>query len=203
MKLYYAPGVCSLSPNIVLREAGYKFALERVDLKNKKTESAQDFNTINKKSYVPLLELDNGELLSEGVAIIQYLADLKPETKLAPTPGTLERARLNEWLNYIATELHKGFYPFFHDVGKQAVDFYREKLLKKFTYVAERLKGKKYLMGDQFTVADAYLYTILTWTKPTKIDLSSWPTLVDYMERISQRPSVQAALEAEGLLQPA
>ncbi len=199
MKLYYSPGACSLSPHIVLREAGYAFDLEKVDLKTKKTGSGKDFNTINEKSAVPFLALDNGETLSEGPAIVQYLADLKPEAGLAPKSGTFERVRLQEWLNYISTELHKTFGFLFNPMGKEATAHARAKLETNFGFVSRKLKDKKYLMGDQFTVADAYLFTILSWAAYVQIDLSPFPALVEYQKRIASRPKVQEALKAEGL----
>jgi glutathione S-transferase len=202
MKLYYTPGACSLSPHIVLSEAGYVFDLEKVDLKTKQTENGKDFNAINEKSAVPVLELDNGEYLTEGAAIVQYLADQKPETNLASQPGTLERARLQEWLTYIATELHKGYHPLFHvaEAGEKAKDYYLPRLKKAFDFVAEQLNNKQYLMGDQFSIADAYLFTVLSWHKWIDLDLSAWPILVDYQQRVAARPKVQDVLRTEGLL---
>ena len=202
MKLYYTPGSCSLSPHIVLNEAGYKFDLVRVDLKSKTTEKGDNFNLVNTKSMVPVLELDNGELLTEGVAIVQYLADQKPETDLVPQHGTLERARLQEWLNYISTELHKTYIPIFRaeEVGEKARDYYLQKLKDNFNFVAARLKSKHYLMGDKFTVADAYLFTTLSWHKAINLDISDWPVLAEYQQRITSRPLVQSTLIAEGLL---
>ncbi len=201
MKLYYTPGVCSLSPHIVLNELGLKYELEKVDLKTKKTESGADFNTISDKSAVPLLVLDNGEKLTEGVAIVQYLADQRPEANLAPQNGTLERARLQEWLNYIATEMHKTHFPLFHaECGKDAAEVYTKKLKAAYDYVSSQLKGKKYLFGEQFTVADAYLFTVVNWHNFIKLDLSPWPVLVEYQKRVAARPGVQAAMKAEGML---
>jgi glutathione S-transferase len=202
MKLYYTPSVCSLAPHIVLREAGYEFELEKVNLKTKKTESGEDFSAINDKSSVPFLVLDSGETLTEGVAIVQYLADQKPETNLAPSNGTMERVHLQEWLSYISTEIHKTHWPLFYtdQVGEQASQVYLQKLKKTYDYVSKALQGKQYLMGDRFTVADAYLYTVLNWHKFIKIDMSPWPVLVEYQQRVAARPKVQEALRAEGLL---
>lgn len=201
MKLYYSPGVCSLSPHIVLNELGLDYELEKVDLKTKKTESGKDFNTINAKSAVPVLTLDNGEQLTEGTAIVQYLADMKPESGLAPKSGTFERVRLQEWLSYI-NEMHKTHAPIFHsdESGEQAKEVYLGKLKKMYSYISDRLAGKQYLLGDQFTVADAYLFTITNWHNFIDLDLSPWPVLVAYQKRVAARPSVQAAMEAEGLL---
>lgn len=199
MKLYYAPGACSLAVHIVLCEAGYTFDLEKVDLKTKKTESGQDYNTISEKSTVPLLVLDNGQKISEASVILQYLADQKPESELAPRPGTFERVRLNEWLNFLSAEVHKSFYPFFVDIGDEAREAYRKKLEHNFAYIAGKLEGKPYLMGEQFTIVDAYLYVLLTWARHMNIDISPWPMLGDYMRRIESRPKVQEAREAEGL----
>jgi glutathione S-transferase len=203
MKLYYSSGACSLSPHIVLIEAGYKFDLENVDLKAKKTASGKDFNAISEKGYVPLLELDNGEMLSEGAAMVQYLADEKPASNLAPKAGTMERVRLNEWLTYISSEVHKGFAPLWANVNAEAVEFAKKRLFQHFNYLEKKLKGQDFLMGKQFTVADAYLFTVLNWSNAHKIDMSKWPNIKAYMQRVSQRPSVQTAMKAEGLLKAA
>ncbi len=201
MKLYYSPGACSLSPHIVLAEAGYKYDAEKVDLKTKKTESGKDFNTVSDKAAVPLLVLDNNEQLSEGVVMVQYLADQKPESNLAPKNGTMERVRLQEWLNYIATDLHKSHWLLFGPEAKStAAQLYVNKIKKCYDYISGKLKDKKYLMGDQFTVADAYLFTILNWHKAANLDLQSWPVLAEYHKRVSSRPKVQEAMKAEGLL---
>ncbi|MGH1456318.1 MAG: glutathione transferase GstA [Alphaproteobacteria bacterium] len=203
MKLYYTPGVCSLSPHIVLSEADFDYELIKVDLKTKKTESGADFNEINERSSVPFLVLDNSETLTEGVAIIQYLADQKPETGLAPASGTLERTRLHEILNFISTELHKSHTPLFYKekVGEQAANFYTEKLKSAYAYIAKKLGDKPYLMGDQFTVADAYLFTLLGWESFLQADFALSPTLIEYKKRVAARPAVQRAMQAEGLLE--
>ncbi len=201
MKLYFSPGACSLSPHIALREAGLGFDLEQVDLKAKTTKSGGDFKSINPKGQVPTLELDDGEVLTEGPAIVQYIADRKPESKLAPAAGTMERYRLQEWLNYITSEMHKGFSPLFNpnapDQWKQVV---KDMLAQRFDVLSKKLEGKPYLMGATFTVADAYLFTILGWGKYHNIDYGKWPVLQAYQARIAERPAVQAALKAEGLL---
>ncbi len=204
MKLFYSPHACSMAPHIVLHELGVKFELEKVDLKAKKTAKG-DFWKQNPKGYVPALFLENGELLTEGVVIMQYLADQKPEAKLIPKAGTWERYRAMEWLNFIATELHKNFSPFFYVDkivhNKEGLDQFKtgltEILEKKLSYVADQLKGKTYLMGNQYTVADAYLYTVLTWTKWVDVDLSKWPALMGYVERVQTRPATAKALAAE------
>ena len=200
MKLYYSPGACSLSPHIVLNEAGLAYELEKVNLGKHRTAGGADFYAINPKGYVPALELDGGELLTEGPAIVQYLADRKPESKLAPPAGTLERYRLIEWLNFISTELHKQFGPLFHNAGEEIKDRQRALIGKRFDYVEAQLAGKPYLLGDTFTVADAYLFTMLTWTKHAGIDLGRWPALNDYFARVGARPQVQATLRQEGLV---
>lgn len=201
MKLYYAPGACSLSPHIVLRESGLGFELEKVDLASKNTAGGEDYTGVNPKGYVPALKLDDGQVLTEGPAIIQYLADQVPEKKLAPPAGSLERYRLQEMLNFITSELHKSFGAFFNpkapDEWKAAV---RELLGKRLAYVAGQLEGKDYVMGGQFSVADAYLFTVLNWAGFIKLDLSAWPALPAYQARVGARPAVQAALRAEGLL---
>lgn len=201
MKLYYSPGACSFSPHVVLHESGLPFETERVDLKAKKTASGIDYNTINPKSYVPALVMDNGELLTEGPAIVQYIADQVPEKKLAPPAGTLERYRLQEWLNYISSEIHKGFGPFFNPLASEEMkSATRGRLAKRFGFAATALEGKDYLLGDTFTVADAYLFTMLRWTPSYGIDLSPWPVLGAYFDRVAARPAVIATMKAEGLL---
>lgn len=202
MKLYYKAGACSLSPHIVAREAGLNIDIIAVDLKTKKTEKGDDYNKISLKSAVPLLVLDNGETLSEGAAIVQYLADQKPDAELAPKNGTWERSKLQEWLNYIATDMHKAHSPLFNaDMPQAGKDIYIARIKKAYDFAAESLKGKKFLMGDQFTVADAYLFTVLGWNKATTLNLADWPALMDYQKRISERPAVQDAMKAEGLLE--
>jgi glutathione S-transferase len=198
MKLYYGTGACSLSPHIVLRELGLPFDLERVDIRAKRTRTGEDFLAINPKGYVPALVLDDGQLLTEGPAIVQYLADQRPEAGLAPANGTFERVRLQEWLNFITAEIHKGYSPLFRpDVADEAKAATREVLGKKLAIVAPVLEKNQYLLGDRFTVADAYLFTVLSWSKYTGVDLARWPSLVAYVERIAARPSVVAAIEAE------
>jgi glutathione S-transferase len=200
MKLYYAPGTCSLSPHIVAREAGLPLTLVRVDNKNKTTESGEDYRAINPKGYVPLLELDNGVRLSEGPAIVQYLADLAPASKLAPANGTVERYQLQEWLNFITSEVHKQFSPLFDaTMPDEAKEKFRNRLATRFDWIAGQLKGRDYLMGS-FTAADAYLFVVLGWTKFTGPDLARWPVLQEYVARVAARPHVQEALKAEGLL---
>ncbi len=200
MKLYLTPGTCSLSPHIALLEAGLPFDEELVDLRTKRTKSGADFNTINPKGYVPVLQLDSGDILTEGAAIVQYVADRKPETHLAPSAGTAERYHLMEWLNFVASEIHKGFSPLFNqsmpEEGKQIA---RDRLFKRFDFLDGHFAGKPYLMGDTYTVADCYLYAILRWTKNVHIDLTKWATLTKYFNGIGARPAVQAALKAEGL----
>ena len=200
MKLYYSPGACSLSPHIVLREAGLSFDLVKKDLHSQTREDGSDYRTVNPKGYVPALVLDDGQVLTEGPAIVQYLADQVPGKKLAPPAGTLERVRLQEWLNYITSELHKTFSPLFN---KQASEDWkaaaRALLDRRIDYVAKALEGRNYLMGDTFTVADCYLFTVLNWAAWVKVDLSRWPGASEYLKRVAARPAVQAALQAEGL----
>jgi glutathione S-transferase len=200
MKLYYAPGACSLSPHIALRETGLKFDLEEVDLGAKKTKSGADFTAINDKGYVPALALDNGQVLTEAAVVAQYIADQKPEANLLPRAGSPERYRALEWLNYIAAEVHKGFGPLWSDATPAAYkDTVKDNLAKKFAYLDKRLAGRKHLLGDQFSVADGYLFTILGWAKYHGISLDAYPNLTAYQARIAARPAVQAALKAEGL----
>lgn len=204
MKLYYIPGACSLSPHIVLREAGLSFDLVKVDGKTKKTDSGADFNAINPKSYVPVLELDDGQRLTEGAVIVQYIADRKPDAKLAPAAGTPDRYRLQEWLNFIASEVHKGFSPLFNPQLPEAwKTVVVDRLGTRFDHLSKHLEKNQYLMGGAFGVADAYLFTVLNWTKFVGIDLGKWPVLQAYSARIAARPSVQQALAAEGLLKAA
>jgi glutathione S-transferase len=200
MKLYYSPGACSLSPHIALREAGLKFELEKTSTKDKTTESGADFWKVNAKGYVPALQLDSGEVLTEGPAIVQYIADQKPESGLAPKAGSMDRYRLQEWLNFITSELHKGigsmFNPAMPAEFKQANI---EKVKTRLAWINGELQGKDYLMGRQFTVADGYLFTVLRWTVVFKIDLGEFPAIKDYMARVEARPKVREALVAEGL----
>ena len=201
MKLYFSPGACSLSPHIVAREAGLPITLVRVDTKGKKTITGDDYLSINGKGYVPLLELDDGTRLTEGPAIVQYLADRAPQKKLAPANGTIERYKLQEWLNFITSELHKQFSPLFDpSMPEDAKAKFRDKIAARFDWVVAQLGDKPYLTGEDFTVADAYLFTVANWTKYTGIDLAHWPLLQAYMARVAARHAVQAALKEEGLL---
>jgi len=200
VKLYFKPGACSLSPHIVLRELGLPFELERVDTKAQKTASGANFTAINPKKYVPTLQLDDGQVLTEGAAIVQYLADRKPDAMLAPPWGSMDRYHLQEWLNYVASELHKSFSPLFRAPEEQRPAL-REAFAPKFDFLAAQLGKNQFLMGERFTVADAYLFTVLNWTGRVGIDLGRWPALQSYVQRVSARPAVRAALEAEGLLQ--
>jgi glutathione S-transferase len=201
MKLYYKSGACSLSPHIVLLEAGLPFSVESVDLKTKKTEKGLDYLTVNPKGAVPALQLDDDRILTEGAAIVQYLADQKPESGLAPRAGSFERYQLAELLNFIASEVHKGFTPLFNPAAspdwKAAA---HANLEKKLQWLTDYLGSKTYLMGDTFTVADAYLFTVLSWSAHVGIDLSKWHVLTAYQARVGHRPKVQAALKAEGLI---
>jgi glutathione S-transferase len=201
MKLYYSPGACSLSPHIVLREAGLPFALVKADLKKGVLEDGTALRSVNSKGYVPVLETDDGERLTEGPAIVQYLADRVPERGLAPANGTLARYRLQEWLNFITSELHKQFSPLFDpSLDEAAKDKQRQKIGHRLEWLDKQLAGHDFLTGSRFTVADAYLFTVLGWGRWTGIALDRWPTLQAYVERVSARPSVQDALRAEGLL---
>jgi glutathione S-transferase len=201
MKLYYFTGACSLSPHIVALEAGLPVTMVKVDSKTKKTETGADYLAVNSKGAVPALQFDDGRVLTEGPAIVQYLADQKPESGLAPRAGTFERYQLMEILNYLTSEVHKTFTPLFHpessaDMKEAAVT----NLSKKFDWLSGVLAKKPHLMGNTFTVADAYLFTLLNWTGYVKIDLSKWPVLVEFKSRIAHRPKVQEAMKAEGLI---
>ncbi len=202
MKLYFAPGACSLSPHIVLEEAGIAAETEQVNNQEKKTKSGKDYWTINPKGQVPALQLDSGEMLTEGPVIVQYLADQKPGSGLVPPTGSIERYRVQEWLNFITSELHKSFGPIFRPTTPDAYKtISKENLGKRFDWLDKQLAGRQYLMGDKFTVADAYLFTVLRWTARIEIDLGKWPNLKAYMDRVAARPKVQAAMKAEGLIQ--
>jgi len=200
-KLYYSPGACSLSPHIVLREAGLPFDLVLASTKTKKLADGSDYLAINPKGQVPLLELDDGERLTEGPAIVQYIADQAPASGLAPAAGTMARYRLMEWLNFITSELHKGFSPLFTpgmpDEGKAMA---HARLVERLTWVDGQLAVKTWLMGDNFTVADAYLFTVADWGKYAGVDIGGLANLSAYLDRVAARPAVQAALKAEGLL---
>lgn len=200
MKLFYAPGVCSHAPHILLREAGLNFTLEKVDLATKKTETGADYSKINPFGYVPALQLDNGEVITEGPAIDQYIADLVPAKGLAPANGTPARYKMQSWLNFISTELHKQFSPLFN---KATPDDYRKAQLDKILGRVETLNGhlskQDYLLGDTFTAPDAYLYTVLGWLKYFSVDFGKWPAVKAFMDRVAARPSAQAAAKAEGL----
>jgi glutathione S-transferase len=200
MKLYYSSGACSLSPHIVALEAGIDLQLEKVDGKAKLTETGADFWQINPKGYVPALVLDNGELLTEGPAIVQYLADLKPASSLAPANGTLARYRLQEMLGYINSELHKTYSPLFKPETPAEVRQERKGYLRKRYALLEGVLTKQpWLLGEQFTVADAYLFTVTSWAKHVDLDLSEFATLAAFQQRVAARPSVQAAMQSEGL----
>jgi len=202
MKLYYLPGACSLASHIALREAGVAFDLDRIDNATKKTETGTDYIAINPKGYVPALSLDSGDVLTEGAAILQYIADQHPEAGLAPEAGSLARTRLQEHLNYVATELHKSFSPLFNPASSDAEkESAKKKLIQRLGLVDKLLSdGRSYLLGDKFSVADAYLFTVANWTGPTGIGLDAWPHIAAFQQRVGARESVQAALKAEGLL---
>ncbi|ALV04627.1 glutathione transferase GstA [Roseateles depolymerans] len=201
MKLYYSPGACSLSPHIVAREAGLDVEIVLASTKTHQLQDGTDFYTLNPKGYVPLLELDNGQRLSEGPAIVQYLADLAPGSGLAPANGTMERYRLQEWLNFITSELHKGFSPLFNPaMPEEAKAQFRTKLLDRLKWVDAQLEGRSYLMGETFTVADAYLFTVTGWGRLVGVDVSPFAQLVAFRERVAARPAVQEAMKQEGLL---
>ena len=205
MKLYYSPGACSLSPHIVLRELGLPATLEAVDLKTKRTDSGADFTALNPKGYVPALQLDDGEVLTEGVAIVQYLADRHAPGTLAPAAGTVERARLAGHLNFISAELHKAFGPLFNPaLAPEARQAALATIGRKLDVMEQTLAdGRPYLLGPDFSVADAYLFVILTWADPMGIDLARWPHLQQFRQRVAARPAVQSAMAAEGLQQAA
>jgi glutathione S-transferase len=201
MKLYYAPGACSMAPHIVLREAGYKFDLEKVDIPNKKTAGGEDYWKINPKGYVPALVLDDGQVLTEVAVICQYLADQRPEFGLVPRFGTMERYRQMEALNFAATEIHKQLGALFNpQMTPEMKTVQIGTIERRFGPLEKMLEGKAYIMGDKFTAADAYLFTVLNWTNSLKIDLTKWPNIKAYVARIAERPKVREAMKAEGLI---
>jgi glutathione S-transferase len=200
MKLYYSPGACSHAVHVALREAGLPIELEKVDLMAKKTETGADYLAINPKGYVPALRLDDGELLTEVAVVLQYVADRKPDSGLAPPAGTMARYRLQEWLNYITSELHKGLGQFFNPkLPSEVRPVLMPRVEQRLGVVAKQLDGAPYLLGERYTVADSYLYTILGWAPVLKIDLGQWPSLEVFGARVRARPAVQAARKAEGL----
>jgi len=201
MKLYYSPGACSLSPHIALHEAGLAFTPVLASTKSHKLQDGTDYYSINPLGYVPMLELDDGTRLREGPAIVQYIADQVPLKMLAPTNGSLQRYRLQEWLTFIGTEIHKGFSPLFKpNTPEEYKPIVRESLQQRLQWVDSQLAGKQYLMGEQFTVADGYLFTVSNWAKPTNVDISGLANLLAYRDRVAARSAVQAAMKAEGLM---
>jgi glutathione S-transferase len=201
LKLYYSPGACSLSPHIALCESGLPFEIEKVDTKAKKTASGADFLAINPNGYVPVLKIAEGQVLTEGPAIVQWIADQKPETHLAPPNGTFERSKLQQWLNFISTEIHKSYSPLFSaEVPDAYKTMTKDKLFKRYAYVNDQLKGKQFLVGNNFTVADAYLFTVTNWANFLKLDLSEFREVAAFSDRVNSRPKVLQALKAEGLV---
>ena len=201
MKLYYFTGACSLASNISLREAGLKFELVKVDRRSRRAADGLDYKEVNPKGYVPALTLDNGEVLTENVAVLQYIADRNPAARLAPPAGTMERYRLMEWLGFISSEIHKNFSPLFReDAPEETKQFVRKLLSIRLDYLNRAIGNRPFLMGEQFTVADAYLFTVLGWSRHLNFDLGKWPQVQRYVERVGARPQVAEALKAEGLV---
>ena len=201
MKLYYLTSACSLASNIALREAGLKFELVKVDRKTKMASDGLDYREVNPKGYVPALKLDNGEVLTENVVVLQYIADRNPAAKLAPPAGTLERYRLMEWLSFINSEIHKSFTPLFRQEAPDAAkDYTRTVLGGRLDYLEKAFGTRSFLMGEQFTIADAYLFTVLGWGAHVGVDLARWPQLKRFHERVGARPHVIEALKSEGML---
>ena len=201
MKLYFSPGACSLSPHIILHETGLPFTTEKVDLSNKTTASGADYASINPKGYVPALVTDDGVLLTEGPAIVQYLADQVPEKNLAPAIGSIERYQMMSWLNFIGTEIHKNYSPLFNPAGSdESKESAKASLTKRYGYVERMLQGHDYLLGSQFSLADVYLFVVTNWAGFLKFDMSAFPNIAAFQKRIGSRPAVQQALKAEGLI---
>jgi glutathione S-transferase len=200
MKLYYLTGACSLASDIALRDAGLKFELVKVDRKTRKAADGLDFNEVNPKGYVPALSLDNGEVLTENVTVLQYIADRNPAAKLAPAAGTMERYRLMEWLSFINSEIHKSFSPLFRaDAPEDMKEYVRKNIANRLDYLQRALGSKQFVMGEQYTIADPYLFTVLSWGAHVGIDLGKWPQLKRYVDGVGARPNVIAAQKAEGL----
>lgn len=200
MKLYFYPGACSMASNIALHEAGIQFELSKVDRRTKRADGVE-FTTLNPKGYVPALRLDDGQILTENVAVLQYIADLNPAAKLAPAAGTMERYRLQEWLSFINSEVHKAFSPLFSAEATEDTKTYaRNYVTNRLNYLEKALGDRKYLMGEQFTVADAYLFVVLGWGVHVGVDIGQWPKLKNYVDRIRARPHVIEAMTAEGLI---
>lgn len=201
MKLYFSPGACSLSPHIVLTESGLPFEKVRTDTKTKTLEGGGDFRSVNPLGYVPVLELDDGTRLTEGPAIVQYIADKVPDKNLAPRNGTLERSKLQSWLNFVTSELHKGFSPLFNpSMPDEAKKIFRERLGTRWAYLDKHLASNDYLMGKDFSVTDAYCFVVSNWAARTDVDLSPHANFLAYRKRVGARPAVQAAMKAEGLI---
>jgi glutathione S-transferase len=201
MKLYYSPGACSLSPHIIASEAELPIELIKVDLESKLAETGEDFRQLNPNGYVPLLILDDGNRLTEGPAIVQYLADQAPDKRLIPAAGTFERYKLQQWLNFISTEIHKSFSPLFNPVAPEAAkEWATTILMTRLETIAEQLSSQPFLLGDNFSVADAYLFVTLSWGQYVNVDISRWPALARYADKISERPAVQKAMKEEGLI---
>lgn len=201
MKLYYSPGACSLSPHIILQESGLKHTVAKTNLKDKTFDGGGDYKQKNPHGYVPALELDDGTVLTEGPAIVQYISDRVPDKKLAPAHGTVDRAKMQGWLNFVSSELHKGFSPLFNAaMPEEAKKIFRERLMQRFEVLDKHFAKNQFLMGDHFTLPDAYLFTVLNWTKPTNLDISGFKNLTAYHARIGARPSVQTAMKTEGLI---
>lgn len=201
MKLYYSRGACSLAPHIALYEIGLPFTVARTDTKTKLLEDGTDFRTINPNGYVPVLELDSGERMTEAGVVLQYIADQKPAAGLIPAFGTLPRYRVLEWLTFISSEVHKGFSPLFRPTTPEDYKpIAKANLAQRLGYVNEKLAGKQFLLGDQFTVADIYLFVVLNWARAVDVDLSSFANILQFQERVAKRPAVQSALKAEGLV---
>ncbi|MGA7594186.1 MAG: glutathione transferase GstA [Gallionella sp.] len=202
MKLYYAPGACSLASHIALQESGMPFEIDKLNVHAKTTSAGENYLQINPKGYVPAIRLNDGSVLTEGAVILQYIADQKPESRLAPKAGSLERYRLQEWLNFIGTEIHKSYGPLFNKtITEDAKNSARNLLTRRLAYVESQLANKPYLMGDSFTVADAYLFVTLSWSDHAGFNLDQFPRIKEYAARIGARPAVQAAMRAEGLIQ--
>jgi glutathione S-transferase len=201
IKLYYSPGACSLSPHIALCESGLQFEIEKVDTKSKKTASGGDFLAVSPNGYVPALKIAEGKVITEGPAIVQWIADQAPQTHLAPANGTWERTQLQQWLNFISTEIHKTYSPLFSpEVPDAYKTMTKEKLFKRYAYVNDYLKGKQFLVGNNFTVADGYLFTVTNWANFLKLDLSEYREVAAFSDRVNSRPKVLQALKAEGLV---
>lgn len=200
MKLYYVPGTCALATHIALQESGLKYDAIKINPKTKLTPDGTNYLTINPKGYVPALDIDSGKILTEGAVLLQFISDQKPDKVYLPKAGTFDRYQALEWLNFIATEIHKGFNPMWHDISDEAKAVFKDRLFKRFDYLENHFDKNNYVLGKEYSACDMYLFTVMRWTQNLKIDMAKWPKIMGFMEKVQNRPAVQTALKDEGLL---